>query len=195
MAKPGCQRPVQVEWHNAKSKLYNIKWSESNYLSLSKPGLNSSMFLSLMSPADLTFDFFLNKIFSVAQIAAVRVGGFRSRQRGFRPFRGHGLQRSHQLCTQHEMLWSPKYYPSTLSHCIHSLYFSAGIKQHRCRLPGVSTLELTPFGTSEFRLEQGGWEGEYRGFCPRGCACVRGTIRVIDNMRMCANNTYAEQGK
>ncbi|TNN69041.1 hypothetical protein EYF80_020744 [Liparis tanakae] len=34
-----------------------------------------------------------------------------------------------------------------------SLYFSTGIKQPRCRLPGVATLQLTPPKTSEFRME------------------------------------------
>lgn len=49
------------------------------------------------------------------------------------------------------MLWSPKNYPSMLSQCIHSLYFSVGIREHRCRHPGESILELTPSsGRSRF---------------------------------------------
>lgn len=103
-----------------------------------------------------------------------------SRQRGFRPFRGHWLQQSHQLSTQHGMLWAPKYYPSMLSHCIHSLYFSVGIKQHRCRLPGVSVLQLTPVASVELR-EQGGRKKEFGGFCSPSCS-VRRTVGFFFSM-------------
>lgn len=80
-----------------------------------------------------------------------------------------------------------------LSHCIHSLYFSTGIKQHRCRLPGVSALELTPFGTSEIRLEPAGRRENTEGVCPDSCS-VRGTIQIVYNMTMCADNTIEQQG-
>lgn len=77
--------------------------------------------------------------------------------KGFRSFAGHWLRHSHQPCTQQEMLGSPENYPSMLSWCIHSLYFSMGVEAHRCRVPGESVLELT----QSSRWSRGG-----------GCSCV-----------------------
>lgn len=64
-----------------------------------------------------------------------------------------------------------------LRHCIHSLYFSTGIRQLRCRLPGMSTLSLTPFGTSDREGWREGGENT-QGFVP-----MKGDNRwqVIDN--------------
>lgn len=75
------------------------------------------------------------------------------------------------------VLIDQKNYPSMLRHCIHSLYFSTGIRQLRCRLPGMSTLSLTPFGTSDREGWREGGENT-QGFVP-----MKGDNRwqVIDN--------------
>lgn len=65
-----------------------------------------------------------------------------------------------------------------------------GIKQHRCRLPGVSVLQLTPFVTSEFRVEKGGGEKERI----QEVLFSQGFIRTIVFIVPGTNSVYGKNG-
>lgn len=87
--------------------------------------------------------------------------------------------------------------PNTIPQCEVTVFTACpsprGIKPHRCRLPGVSTLDPSPFGTSEFRLELVGrrGRGETEGFVL--IRSVRGSKAAVDNTMMCPKHVSVDR--